>query len=252
MRTIILAGGRGTRMGPTAAPKPLLKIGDRPVLAHVIDIYRAAGVSEFIVLAGHRFDRFRSWIERLGAITATELGDRVAVTDDLGRFSVDLVDTDEATESGGRLGRLRTFLDEPFFLTYADGLADVDLEALLALHHGSGAAVTLTAFPLELNYGIVDVDEGSVLARGFQEKPTLEQKWCNGGFYVVDPVVIEQCTDDAVSWEQQVLPKVAADGSLGVFRHSGFWASMDFAHQHQALQTTWRDRGPIWLPRNRG
>lgn len=214
-------------------PKPLVAVGDQPVIAHVMDIYRSVGVREFIVCAGHRYADFEVWAEEERARSSVEIV---------------LVDTGADTSSGGRLRRVAHLLDSSFFLTYADGLSDVDLGELVQLHQESAAAVTVTAFPLALRYGVIDIDEGAVLALGYQEKPVLERKWGNGGFYVVEPAVVhELCTDDQVGWEEQVLPKVAAGGRLAVMRHDGFWASMDFAHQRDELHETWRSRGPVWL-----
>jgi len=253
MRTVILAGGRATRMGSTASrPKPLLEVGDKPVLAHLMDIYAASGVSDFVICAGYRFPEFVRWLNEAGEPRPTEHRDVLVflVIAEERMFTVTLVDTGDGTSSGGRLRRVEHLLDDTFFMTYADGLADVDLAALLQLHQSSRAAVTLTAFPLNPRYGIVDIEDDEVLARGFQEKPVIQRKWCNGGFYVVDPhVVRDHCTDDQVNWEAQVLQKVAADGGLGVLRHDGFWASMDFPHERDELEMIWRDRGPIWIPK---
>lgn len=255
MKAVVLAGGRGTRMGRAAAqPKPLLEIGDKPVLAHVMDIYLAAGVTEFVICAGYRFPDFVRWLDEVADRVPTGSPDSLGFTlaTDGGAFTVTLVDTGEETSSGGRLRRVQQLIDDTFFLTYADGLADVDLMALLELHRLSGASVSLTAFPLNLRYGIVDIEDDQVLARSFQEKPVIDRKWCNGGFYVVEPSVVRvKCNDDQVDWEAEVLPKVASEGSLGVLRHDGFWASMDFAHQHDELKRIWQEHGPIWLSKGR-
>lgn len=249
MKAVILAGGRGTRMGSTAPrPKPLLVVGDKPILAHLMDIYASSGVTDLVICAGYRFPDFVRWLDEVGSRRPTADGLGFLITAERGAFTVTLVDTGDGTCSGGRLRRVEHLLDDTFFLTYADGLADVDLKALLELHQSSGAAVTLTAFPLNPRYGIVDIEDAEVLARGFQEKPVIERKWCNGGFYVVEPrVVRDHCTDDQVNWEAQVLPKVAADGALGVLRHDGYWASMDFPHERDELEMTWQTRGPVWL-----
>ena len=251
MKAVVLAGGRATRMGAEAAqPKPLLEVGDKPVIAHLMDIYAASGVADFVICAGYRYPDFVRWFERAAVRLPDERPGRLRFAIDTahGSLTATLVDTGEDTSSGGRLRRVADLLDDTFFLSYADGLADVDLAALVEQHRHSGAAVTLTAFPLTVRYGVVDIGDEDVLARSFQEKPVIGQKWCNGGFYVVEPwVVRDQCTDDRVDWEAEVLPKIAADGVLGVHRHRGFWASMDFAHEHDELRRTWEAQGPIWL-----
>jgi glucose-1-phosphate cytidylyltransferase len=215
-----------------------------------MDIFLSASVTDVLICAGYRFHDFVGWLDDVAVTTSTRGQGAMDFTlaTSYGEATVTLVDTGEATSSGGRLGRVQHLLDGTFFMTYADGLADVDLDTLLQHHRQSGAGVTLTGFPLRLRYGIVEAERDQLLARRFQEKPVMEGMWCNGGFYVVEPSVVQRyCSCDEVNWEAVVLPKLAAEGSLGVLRHDGYWASMDFPHQRDDLRRTWREQGPVWL-----
>lgn len=249
-KAVILAGGLGSRMGGVYdRPKPLLEIGGQPVVSHVIDVYLDAGTTDFVLCCGHRFADFVAWLDSTAHHGAPQVSgpERRYVLDRAGqRYTVTLVDTGESTHSGGRLRRVGEHLDA-FFLTYADGLADVDLAAAASFHAATGAAVTVTAVPLALQFGVMEVDPGAHFARTFNEKPVLRDHWCNCGYYTVDPdVVATTCTGDAVSWESDVLPRLAEEGRLAVVRHAGFWASMDFPHQYESLQETWRAQGAVW------
>jgi glucose-1-phosphate cytidylyltransferase len=250
-KAVILAGGQGSRMGCVYdRPKPLLEIGGRPVISHVIDVYLDAGTTDFVLCCGHRFEEFVAWLDSTANYRAPQVSglERCYVLDRAGvRCTLTLVDTGENTASGGRLRRVGEHLDAPFFLTYADGLADVDLAAAASFHAATGAAVTVTAFPLGLQCGVMEVDPGEHFARTFKEKPVLSDHWCNGGYYTVAPdVVATTCTGDAVSWESDVLPLLAEEGRLAVFRHAGFWASMDFPYQYESLLETYRAQGAVW------
>jgi glucose-1-phosphate cytidylyltransferase len=230
MQVIILCGGRGTRLNGER-PKPLIEIGGRPIVWHVISIYARQGFKRFLLLTGYQ-------------------GERVAEFVDSTSWSVDVecIDTGVDTPTGGRVHRVRSRLTEPFCLTYADGLADIDLAALRAHHEGSGALATMTVVRPELPFGVALLD-GS-LVTGFREKPVADQ-WVNGGFFVLDPRAVGYLRDDAVL-ERDPLERLAADGLLGAYRHSGFWRCLDTYKDAVALEELWESGAAPWAPLNGG
>jgi len=207
--TVILCGGRGTRAYPhtTEVPKPLLEVAGRPVLAHVMEIYAGQGFRPFVLSAGFKADMIREF----AATTPSS-------------WEVEVVDTGEQTNTGGRVTGVRDRVGETFFATYADGLGDVDLGALLAFHRDHGAAATLTTVPLPSQYGTIDLAEDGHVRR-FREKPVLSDHWINGGFFVFDVRAFDLWQGEDL--EREVLPGLGAAGELFAYRHRGFWKSMD-------------------------
>ena len=209
LKTVILCGGKGTRAYPhtTEVPKPLLEVAGRPVLLHVMEIYAEQGFRSFVLSAGFKADMIRRFAEGLPS-----------------GWEVEVVDTGEETNTGGRVIGVREQVGETFFATYSDGLGDVDLAALLAFHRGHAGAATLTTVPLPSQYGTIDhADDGRV--ESFREKPTLRDHWINGGFFVFDARVFELWQGEDL--EREVLPAIGAAGQLYAYRHQGFWKSMD-------------------------
>jgi glucose-1-phosphate cytidylyltransferase len=220
MEVLILCGGRGTRLNGER-PKPLMEIAGRPIVWHVVSIYAAQGFSEFLLLTGYRGEEIAAWSDWPAA--------------------VECVDTGVDTPTGGRVHRVRDRLTEPFCLTYADGLADIDLGALVAHHRASGALATMTVVRPELPFGVAVLDGDRV--SGFHEKPVADH-WVNGGFLVLEPGALDYLDGDSVL-EREPLARLAADGALAAYRHSGFWRCLDTAKDAQALE----DAGPgRWLP----
>jgi glucose-1-phosphate cytidylyltransferase len=208
MRTLILCGGKGTRAYPRTleVPKPLLEVAGQPILKHVMDIYARQGFCDFVLAAGFKIEL----IEAFAAAAPSS-------------WAVEVVDTGEDTNTGGRIARCASRLGEQYFLTYADGLGDVDLHGLLRFHRAHGGAMTMTTVPLPSQYGTVQFD-GDRVSR-FVEKPRLEEHWINAGFFVVDDVAASWFVGD--DFERQVLPALADAGELFAYRHTGFWRSMD-------------------------
>jgi glucose-1-phosphate cytidylyltransferase len=209
MRTLILCGGKGTRAYPltTQVPKPLLEVAERPVLQHVMEIYAAQGFTSFVLAAGFKLDMIDDFAHTL----PTE-------------WKVDVVDTGVDTNTGGRIARCREQLGDTFFATYSDGLADIDLEALLASHRTHEGSATLTTVPLPSQYGtIVFGSDGGVSS--FREKPVLGDHWINGGFFVFDQGAFKHWAGEDL--ERDVLPALGAAGELYAYQHRGFWKSMD-------------------------
>lgn len=211
MRTLILCGGKGTRAYPLTVevPKPLLEVGKRPVLEHLMEIYAAQGFTDFVLAAGYKIEVIEAF--------ASEL-DR--------SWTIEVVDTGEETNTGGRVRRCADRLDDTFFLTYADGLGNVDLSALEAFHRGHPGAATLTTVPLPSQYGTLDLD-GDGRVHGFKEKPRLPDHLINAGFFVLDQRAFDLWPDPGEDLERDVLPALGSADELFAFRHQGFWKSMD-------------------------
>lgn len=206
---VVLCGGRGTHAHPLTVdvPKPLLPVGRHPVLRHVLEVYARQGHRRFLLAAGFRSDAVRAF--------ATGLP---------GDWSVDVLDTGEDTGTGDRLRQCAEVLDGAFFATYGDGVGDVDLAALLDTHERCGGAATLTAVPLRSQYGTVETDDAGRVA-AFREKPVLEGHWVNAGFLVLEPGALDATAGPDL--ERDVLPALSRAGLLYVYRHGGFWMSVD-------------------------
>jgi glucose-1-phosphate cytidylyltransferase len=221
MQVLILCGGRGTRLNGER-PKPLIEIGGRPILWHVMSIYAAQGFDDFLLLTGYQGEAVAEWARSAP-------------------WRVQCVDTGPDTATGGRVHAVRDRLSEPFCVTYADGLADIDLAALVAHHRASGALATLTVVRPELPFGIAMLDGGRVT--GFREKPRAEQ-WVNGGFMVFEPGALAYLGPDAVL-EREPLERLAADGSLAAYRHDGYWRCLDTYKDAVVLEDD--SRSAPWL-----
>jgi glucose-1-phosphate cytidylyltransferase len=234
-------------MGLSAAtPKPLLRIGGRPVLDHVIDIFVDNGVREFVVCGGHMVDLIAAWLSSESIARGPEAS-RYFLRRGSSEIVVELIDTGVGTGSGGRLRRAGPHLGDRFFLTYADGLADVDLDGLVRTHDRCGARVTMTGVPLAVQIGVASIPEDAELTDWFVEKPVLSGLWANVGFQLADSSVVEElCHDDRTNWEADVLPVLAARRELAVHRHMSFWRSMDYPHEHEWLERVWESDGSPW------
>jgi glucose-1-phosphate cytidylyltransferase len=229
MQTVILCGGTGVRAVPSTleVPKPLLLVGDRPVLAHVMEIYADQGFTDFVLAAGYKAELVWKFAQSLPA-----------------SWQVEVVDTGEETNTGGRVMKVRERLGEEFFLTYSDGLGDVDLHHLLDFHRAHGGAATVTTVSLPSPYGTFDLDEKGRVS-GFREKPKLHDHLINAGFFVMDSRVFDRW--DGEDLEREVLPSLANAGDLFAYRHEGFWKSMDTQKDAQELTALCEGgRGP-WV-----
>ena len=229
MRTLILCGGKGVRAIPQTleVPKPLLPVGDRPVLAHLMEIYADQGFADFVLAAGYKADLIRKFCQGLPDA-----------------WRVDVVDTGEETDTADRVVKVRELLGDQFFLTYADGLGDVDLRDLLAFHRTHGGRATVTAVPLPSPYGTFDLDRRDRVC-GFREKPKLNDHLINAGFFVMDARVFEVW--GGADLEREVLPALADAGELYAFRHRGFWKSMDTQKDANDLTALCADGPGPWV-----
>jgi glucose-1-phosphate cytidylyltransferase len=229
---VILCGGRGTRLQEHAAevPKPLVEIGGRPIVWHVVRLYAVQGFTHFLLACGYRGEE----VARFAADVEWPAGVRV-----------ECVDTGLDTPTGGRVHRLAPRVaGARFMVTYADGLADIDLPALLRFHRGHGGLATMTVVQPELQFGVADIDGDDDRIAGFHEKPRSEH-WINGGFFCFEPPVLERLRADSVL-ERDPLERLAADGELRGYRHRGFWRCMDTYKDAVALNDLWADGGAPW------
>lgn len=229
MRTVILCGGRGTRAWPATAeiPKPMLEIGGRPVLEHVMEIYARQGYDDFVLATGYKGDVIADWVATL-----------------TNGWSVECVDTGDDADTGERLRICAQRIGEPFLATYGDGLGNVDVAAVESRHRAHDGRATVTVVPLPSQYGTIDAaDDGRVVA--FREKPVLRDHWINAGFFAFDADAV--LATPGASLERDVLPALGQAGSLYVYRHEGFWKSMDTHKEVVELNALAEKEGHPWL-----
>ena len=253
MKLVILAGGLGTRISEETAvrPKPMVEIGGKPILWHIMKLYSHYGVNEFIICCGYKGylikEYFANYFLHMSDVTfdmsrnSMEVHNRMAEP-----WKVTLVDTGDRTMTGGRLKRVAQYLEgeEIFCLTYGDGVSDVNIEALIAFHRASKVLATLTAIHPPARFGALDVVADKV-AR-FVEKPEGDGGMVNGGFFVLSPKVIDYIAGDETLWEQAPMEHLAAEGQLAAYKHSGFWQPMDTLRDKQRLEQLWDGGDPPW------
>lgn len=255
MKVVILAGGLGTRLAEETEtrPKPMVEIGGEPILLHILKHYAHHGFREFAVALGYRGEVIkRYFLDRQqleGDFTLRPASGDVqrhsARSDD---WTLHLADTGLASNTGGRLGRLRAWIgDETFMLTYGDGVADVDLQALLAFHRAHGRTGTVTAVRPPARFGglVFDATDDRIVAQ-FTEKPQIGEGWINGGFMVLEPSVLDMISGDATNLEVDVLERLAERGQLAAFRHPGFWQCMDTLRDKRLLEHLWQSGAAPW------
>lgn len=253
MKAVILAGGLGTRFSEETSlrPKPMIEIGGRPILWHIMKIYAAHGVTDFIICCGYKGyvikEYFANYFLHMSDVTFDMRENRMEVHEKRAEpWRVTLVDTGEDSMTGGRLRRVRGHLEgeEAFLFTYGDGVADLDIGATIAFHKEHGKLATLTATLPPGRFGAVHVEDGQV--REFLEKPEGDGGMINGGFFVLSPQVIDYIADDRTIWEQEPLRRLAADGELMAWKHRGFWQPMDTLREKQMLSALWDSGKAPW------
>lgn len=253
MKTIILAGGLGTRISEETGlrPKPMVEIGGKPLLWHIMNIYGTHGFSEFILALGYKAEFVKEYFLNFHAINADlsvdlSTGERTVHTRAATPWKIHMVDTGLRTQTGGRLARLRTWLgdDSAFMMTYGDGLADVDLNALAAFHKSHGKLATVTAVRPPARFGGLAM-EGARVTR-FAEKPQAGEGWINGGFFVLNRQVLDYIDGDETLWEQGPLERLASEGQLMAHHHEGFWQPMDTLREKQMLEKLWESGKAPW------
>ena len=254
MKAIILAGGLGSRLSEETSlrPKPMVEIGGRPILWHIMKIYSHYGINEFIVCLGYKGyvvkEFFSNYFLHASDVTIDLLNNRVEMHRNTSEpWRVTLVDTGASTMTGGRLKRVLPYVenDESFCFTYGDGVADVDIGALLRYHQEHGKLVTLTATQPTGKFGALEIDGQGAVAE-FTEKPRGDGGWINGGFFVLSPKVGAYIDGDEIAWEREPLETLAREGQVSAFRHSGFWQPMDTLHDRQVLENLWAAGDAPW------
>lgn len=253
MKAVILAGGLGTRLSEETylKPKPMVEIGSKPILWHIMKIYSFHGINDFIICCGYKGYIIKEYFANyfLHSSDVTFHIDEDSKMEVHSRnhepWKVTLVDTGDMSQTGGRLRRVKDYVgDSPFCFTYGDGVADLDVRSLIDHHKKQCREVTLTAVQPPGRYGALHLEGNNVCY--FQEKPDGDNAWINGGFFVLEPSVIERIDGDHVSWETDILPKLAEDNQLSAYRHMGFWQPMDTLRDRNRLDAMWSNSQAPW------
>ncbi len=254
MKAVVLAGGLGTRLSEETEtrPKPMVEIGGRPILWHVMKIYSAFGVSEFIVCCGYKGyvikEYFANYFLHMSDVTFDLRENEIRVHENYTEpWKVTLVDTGEQSMTGGRLRRIKDYVsqDDFFLFTYGDGVGDINMYDLVKFHQNHGKLATLTATRPPSRFGALSINaQGNVTE--FQEKPDGDEGWINGGFFVLSPKVIDRIVDDATVWEHEPMASLAVDGELMAYTHDGFWQPMDTIREKKILESLWEGGNAPW------
>ena len=251
MKAVILAGGFGTRISEESAvrPKPMVEIGGHPILWHIMKIYSAHGIGEFVICAGFKGNQIKEYFANYVLNTSDvtfDLGaneiERHASTGEA--WKVTVVDTGEDTMTGGRLKRIAPYVDDTFCMTYGDCVSDIDVRALVGYHREHGVLATLTAIQPPGRFGALDL-EGDRIAH-FMEKPRGDGGWVNGGFFVLEPAALEYIDGDESIWEREPMQALAHEGKLAAYRHEGYWQNMDTLRDRMVLEEQWASGSPPW------
>ncbi|WP_234679581.1 glucose-1-phosphate cytidylyltransferase [Bradyrhizobium monzae] len=252
MKAIILAGGLGTRISEEShlKPKPMIEIGGKPILWHIMKMYSGHGIDDFVICLGYKGylikEYFSNYFLHTSDVTFSMRENSMEIHQKFAEpWRVTLVDTGELTMTGGRLKRVAPYLDnESFCFTYGDGVADINISALIAKHREAGRLATVTAIQPPGRYGALHIENETV--HHFQEKPAGDGAWINGGFFVLEPGVLSYLDGDNTVWEQQPLQRLAAEGQLTAYRHSGFWQAMDTLRDKNHLEELWSSGRAPW------
>ena len=253
MKAVILAGGLGTRIAEETdiKPKPMIEIGGKPILWHIMKIYSSNGINDFIICCGYKGyvikEYFANDFLHMADVTFNmETNNMVVHQKDAEKWNVTLINTGDNTMTGGRLKRVRDYLDknEDFCFTYGDGVSDVDIKESINFHKNHKKLATVTGVQPPGRYGALDIDGEKVV--GFTEKPAGDNGSINGGFFVLSPKVIDYIDGDDTSWEEEPLRSIAKDGELRVYNHSGFWHAMDTLRDKNILESLWHGQNAPW------
>ncbi len=253
MKAVILAGGLGTRISEETSlrPKPMVEIGGRPILWHILKLYSQHGINDFIICCGYKGyvikEYFANYFLHMSDVTFDMQHNKMDVLDSVAEpWRVTLVDTGEATGTGGRLRRVAKYLTpgESFCMTYGDGVADVDITKSIQFHKDHGKLVTLTSVQPVARFGALGLKDTQIYS--FQEKPTDEGGWINGGFFVLNPAAIDSVTNDAQMFEREPIESLVTQGQVHAFFHHGFWQAMDTLRDKQQLEDLWSKGKAPW------
>lgn len=252
MKCVILAGGFGTRISEEShlKPKPMVEVGGRPIIWHIMKVLSAQGIQEFVICLGYKGyllkEYFANYFLHMSDVTFDMRNNQMSVhTKHAEPWQVTLVDTGEHTMTGGRLRRIRDYVgNETFCFTYGDGLADIDMTSLIKQHRNSKRHATITAVQPPGRYGALTLNGDQV--SGFQEKPLGDGGWINGGFFLLEHAVFDYIDGDHVIWEQQPMQRLAAEGQLAAYQHRGFWQAMDTVRDKAYLEQLWQEGRAPW------
>jgi glucose-1-phosphate cytidylyltransferase len=253
MKVVLLAGGYGTRLAEETLtrPKPMIEIGGLPLLLHIMKIYSHYGFNDFIVCLGYMGYYIKEYFSNYGLHRANVIFNFAKGTSHyfdsvVEPWCVSLIDTGLDTMTGGRLRRVRQYVgDEPFMLSYGDGVADIDIASLVRFHRSHGRAATVTAVQPPGRFGALELGEGGTV-QAFREKPQDEVGWINGGFFVLEPTVFDLLEDDRTVWERKPLTTLADSGQLMAYKHLGFWQPVDTLREKKSLEELWNSGSAPW------
>jgi glucose-1-phosphate cytidylyltransferase len=252
MKAVILAGGFGTRISEETVlkPKPMIEIGGKPILWHILKTFAHYGVNDFVICCGYKGyvikEYFANYLLYMSDVTIDLRADRVDVHSTVAEpWRITLVDTGEDTLTGGRLKRVKRYLDDDdFFFTYGDGVSDIDLNELLRFHRAEKRLATVTAIQPVARFGALEIDGDAVI--GFQEKPRGEGGWISGGYFVLSPTVFDYIDGDKTTWEREPMERLARDGNLSAYQHHGFWRPLDTLRDKTYLEELWASGTAPW------
>ena len=252
MKTVILAGGLGTRISEEThlRPKPMIELGGMPILWHIMKIYSAHGLTDFIICCGYKGymvkEYFANYFLHMSDVTFDFTDNKMIVHEKKAEpWKVTLVDTGDDTQTGGRLKRIKKYLDDDIFcFTYGDGVSNVNIIELIEFHRKQNTLATVTAIQPIGRFGELDVINDKIVR--FEEKPQLNESWINAGYFVLSPKVLDYIKDDSTIWEREPIEQLAKEGQLSAFKHSGFWKPMDTLRDKIALEDLWQSENPPW------
>lgn len=254
MKVVILAGGYGTRLSEETGvrPKPMVEIGGKPILWHIMKIYTAYGFNDFIICLGYKGYFIKEYFSRyflhMSDITLDIKNNRMEVhSNDVEPWKITLIDTGEKTMTGGRLKRAGDYIgDETWCFTYGDGVSDVNIKELIDFHRSQNTLATLTAIQPPGRFGVINVKEDQNRIISFKEKPKGDGSWVNAGFFVLEPGVLDYISDDSSVWEEEPMKNLASDGLLSAYKHYGFWQPMDTLRDKSYLEDIWNSGNAPW------
>ena len=254
MKVVILAGGYGTRLSEETGvkPKPMVAIGNRPILWHIMKIYSAHGLNDFIICLGYKGEMIKEYfadyfLNHSDVTYDLQKKEMQVHRSEIEPWRVTLVDTGEKSMTGGRIKRIQDYVEnETFCLTYGDGVGDINITELIEFHRNQKTPATLTAVQPPGRFGAFTLEEGNVKIMDFQEKSTQQAAWINGGFFVLEPEIFDYIDGDDTVWEQKPMQKLSLAGMLNAYRHTGYWQNMDTLRDVEVLQEKWRSGSPPW------
>lgn len=254
MKAVILAGGFGTRLSEETGvrPKPMVEIGGKPILWHIMKIYSAYGINEFIICLGYKGyfikEYFSKYFLHMSDITFDLKNNRMEVhTNGVEPWKVTLIDTGETTMTGGRLKRVGDYIgNETFCFTYGDGVSDINIRELIEFHKSQNTVATITAVQPPGRFGVINIKEDENILLSFKEKPKGDGAWVNGGFFVIEPEGLDYISDDMSVWEQEPMQNLASEGMLSAYKHYGFWQPMDTLRDKSYLEELWNSGKAPW------